>query len=148
MPQGAPPTRRRAARKRALDLLYQADLRGRPIATVLAEHLAADAPDPLPEFTVALVRGVNRTIDELDALISRHARDWKLSRMPLVDRNLMRMALYEVLHDPDVPTAVAIDEAVELAAQLSTEDSGRFINGVLSAVARLEPAPEDPAPTT
>jgi len=96
---------------------------------------------------VALVRGVNRTIDQIDALISRHAREWKLSRMPLVDRNLMRMALYEVLHDPDVPTAVAIDEAVELAKQLSTEDSGRFINGVLSAIANSEPVPEAPAPT-
>lgn len=142
------PAPRRAARKRALDLLYQADLRGQPIAMVLAEHLAPDAPEPLPEFTVALVRGVNRCIEEIDGLIARHARDWKVSRMPLVDRNLMRMALYELLHDPDIPTAVAIDEAVELAKQLSTEDSGRFINGVLSAVARSDPAPETPATTT
>jgi len=147
MGQRPAPTRRREARKRALDLLYQADLRGQPIAVVLAEHMAPDAPEPLSEFTVALVRGVNRTIDQIDALISRHAREWKLSRMPLVDRNLMRMALYEVLHDPDVPTAVAIDEAVELAKQLSTEDSGRFINGVLSAIANSEPVPEAPAPT-
>lgn len=147
MGQRPAPTRRREARKRALDLLYQADLRGQPIAVVLAEHMAPDAPEPLPEFTVALVRGVNRTIEQIDTLISLHARDWKLSRMPLVDRNLMRMALYEVLHDPDVPTAVAIDEAVELAKQLSTEDSGRFINGVLSAIAQSEPVPEAPAPT-
>ncbi|MBA3621084.1 MAG: transcription antitermination factor NusB [Actinomycetota bacterium] len=124
---------RHAARKVALDVLYEADLTERPIAAVLVKHLEA-APPP-PEFAVALVRGVHRHHDELDELIQSHSRDWKLSRMPVIDRNLLRIGLFEILHSPDVPTAVAIDEAVELAKELSTDDSGRFVNGVLARVA-------------
>ncbi len=137
-----PPRSRRAARKRALDVLYEADLKGRPIPTVLAAHLDPDAEDPLPDFSVALVRGVHRHRDELDALIETHARDWKLSRMPVVDRNLIRIGLYEILHDPEVPAAVAINEAVELAKELSTDDSGRFVNGILGRVAEEQPPTE------
>ncbi|HWB70857.1 MAG TPA: transcription antitermination factor NusB [Egibacteraceae bacterium] len=129
---GARPTRHQS-RKRALDILYEADLKGRPIPGVLAAHL--DGPEPVPEFAVALVRGVHRHRAELDGLIEAQSRDWKLSRMPVVDRNILRIGLYEILHDPDVPTAVAIDEAVELAKELSTPDSGRFVNGLLAAVA-------------
>jgi transcription antitermination protein NusB len=130
----APPRRtRHAARKRALDVLYEADLKDRPVAEVLAAHLRAD--DPPPEFAVALVRGVHRNRDQIDELIETHSREWKLSRMPIVDRNLLRLALFELLHSPDVPKAVAIDEAVELAKELSTEDSGRFVNGLLARAA-------------
>ncbi|MDQ3537315.1 MAG: transcription antitermination factor NusB [Actinomycetota bacterium] len=124
---------RHAARKVALDVLYEADLTERPIAAVLAKHL--EATPPPPEFAVALVRGVHRHHEEIDELIQSHSRDWKLSRMPVVDRNLLRIGLFEILHSPDVPTAVAIDEAVELAKELSTDDSGRFVNGVLARVA-------------
>lgn len=124
---------RHAARKRALDILYEADLTERPIASVLVKHLADD--NPPPEFAVAIVRGVHRHHDELDELIQANSRDWKLSRMPVVDRNLLRIGLFEILHAPDVPTAVAIDEAVELAKELSTDDSGRFVNGLLARVA-------------
>jgi N utilization substance protein B len=129
---------RRAARKRALDILYEADLLHRDAVTVLAAHLERD--DPPGEFTVALVRGVDLKRAELDALISTHARDWRLERMPVVDRNLLRIGLYEILHDPDVPTAVAIDEAVDLAKELSTDDSGRFVNGVLARIAAEQPS--------
>lgn len=128
---------RRQARKRALDVLYEADLLRRDVASVLADHLERD--DPPGEFAVALVRGVDRHRPGLDALISSHARDWRLERMPVVDRNLLRMGLYEILHDPDVPTAVAIDEAVDLAKELSTDDSGRFVNGILARIAREHP---------
>lgn len=139
---------RHAARKRALDLLYEADLKGRPVPQVLSVHLAPDVEEPLADFTVALVRGVHRHREELDELIQAHARDWKLSRMPVVDRNLLRIGLYEILHDPEVPTAVAIDEAVELAKELSTDDSGRFVNGVLARIAReRESAVDPPLPT-
>ncbi len=124
---------RHAARKRALDILYEADLTGRPLATVLVKHLEADPPPP--DYAVALVRGVHRHADQLDALISANSRDWKLARMPVVDRNLLRIGLFEILHNPEVPTAVAIDEAVELAKELSTDDSGRFVNGLLARVA-------------
>lgn len=114
-------------------MLYEADLKGRPLPLVLADHLQADPP--LPEFAAALVRGVHRHREEIDALIAEHARGWTLGRMPVVDRNLLRMGLYEVLHDDDVPTAVAIDEAVRLAKELSTDDSGRYVNGVLARIA-------------
>ena len=124
---------RREARKRALDILYEADLLHRGVSGALADHL--EAADPPDEFTVALVRGVERHRPELDRLIAAHARGWRLERMPVVDRNLLRMGLYEILHDPAVPTAVAIAEAVELAKELSTEDSGRFVNGVLAGIA-------------
>ena len=121
---------RHAARKRALDVLYEADLKERPLPEVLAKHMAAE--DPLPEFAVDLIRGVYRHREQIDALIAEHSREWKLSRMPVVDRNILRLALFELQHSVDVPRAVAIDEAVELAKELSTADSGRFVNGLLS----------------
>ncbi|MPZ87275.1 MAG: transcription antitermination factor NusB [Nitriliruptorales bacterium] len=130
-----PSRSRRAGRKRALEILYEADLKGRPLPAVLAEHLSGEGPDALSDFSVAIVRGVYRHRDELDALIQANARDWKLSRMPIVDRNLLRMGLYEILHDPEVPNPVAINEAVDLAKELSTDDSGRFVNGLLARVA-------------
>jgi transcription antitermination protein NusB len=125
---------RREARKRALDVLYEADLRRRPIPVVLSDHLDRE-DDPLPDYAVALVRGVNRHRRDIDPLIESRARDWRLERMPVVDRNLLRMGLYELLHEPSVPTAVVINEAVELAKELSTDDSGRFVNGLLARVA-------------
>ena len=130
------PHSRHAARKRALDVLYEADLKGRPLPTVLADHLADDPA--LPEFSLAIVRGVHRHRDALDPLIESYAHDWSLARMPVVDRNLLRIGLYEILYDDDVPTAVAIDEAVELAKELSTDDSGRFVNGVLARIAEAQ----------
>ena len=143
--KGAPgAVSRHAARTRALELLYEADLKDRPLAEVLANHLAAD--EPPPEFAVGLVRGVHRHRDEIDGLIETHSRGWKLSRMPIVDRNVLRLALFELLHSPDVPRAVAIDEAVELAKELSTEDSGRFVNGLLSRAVEAQDTPTTEAP--
>lgn len=119
---------RRAARRRALEILYEADLKDRPIPVVLAAHLEVESP---PEFTLTLVRGVHRHREELDETIQRHARDWRLARMPVIDRNLLRMGLFEIRHLDDVPTPVAIDEAVALAKELSTDDSARFVNALL-----------------
>jgi len=136
-------TSRRAARKRALDVLYEADLRSRPLPEVLAAHLEPGRPDPLPEFALALVRGVHRHREEIDGLIGEHARGWRLPRMPVVDRNVLRMGVFELLHAPDIPRAVAISEAVALAKELSTDDSGRFVNGLLSRI----PAAEEDAAT-
>ena len=90
------------------------------------------APDP---FVSAVVDGVGRELSRIDQLISAHAIGWELERMPAVDRALLRMATYELIGRPDVPTAVVISEAVDLAAQYSTDDSGRFVNGVLAAIA-------------
>lgn len=124
---------RRDARRRALEILYEADLKDRPVPTVLAAHMAAEQQPS--EYALTLVRGVHRNAARIDALISSHAKGWTLSRMPVVDRNLLRIGVHEILDVEDVPTAVAINEAVELAKELSTDDSGRFVNGVLARIA-------------
>ena len=121
---------RTKARKRALDILHAADALDRAVPEVLADE--ADVPD----FTRELVEGVEEHRAELDDLIRRYADRWALERMPIVDRNLLRIGIFELLHRPDVPPAAAINEAVELAKILSTEDSGRFVNGLLGRVAR------------
>jgi N utilization substance protein B len=121
---------RRAARERALSLLYEADAKDQAVDEVL-DALPA-APDA---FAAELVSGVDERRPQLDELITRFARDWRLERMPVLDRTVLRMATYELLHRPDVPTAAVISEAVELAKRFSTDNSGRFVNGVLSAIA-------------
>ncbi|MER3452987.1 MAG: transcription antitermination factor NusB [Acidimicrobiia bacterium] len=121
---------RRAARERALALLYEADAKGVPAAEVIA-----GLPVPPDPYAIELALGVDGHLDEIDPLISGFAKDWTLERMPVIDRTLLRMAIFELLHRPDVPTAVVISEAVELAKRYSTEESGRFVNGMLAAIA-------------
>jgi len=121
---------RRAARERALSLLYEAEAKDVGADALLLELPVA--PDP---YAADLVRGVSERRTEIDALIARMSRDWPLQRMPAIDRNLLRLAVYELLGRTEVPVGVVIDEAVELAKLYSTDDSGRFVNGVLSAVA-------------
>lgn len=129
-------TSRHADRQRAVSLLYEADMRGDDPRTVLTRSAVHE---PVGPFTVTLVEGVAESREQLDELITRYARGWSLNRMPVVDRNLLRLGLWELLWS-DVPVAVIIDEAVELANELSTPDSGRFVNGVLAQVARSERA--------
>lgn len=130
---------RREARERALALLYEAEVKDRPIVDVLAELPVA--PEP---FAVELVTGVDEHRAELDALLTRFARDWPLARMPALDRAVLRMGCFELCHRPDVPTGAVLSEAVELASAYSTDDSGRFVNGVLSAIAtEVRPAAGD-----
>jgi N utilization substance protein B len=121
---------RREARERALSLLYEADAKACPPDDVLA-----DLPVPPDEFAADLVAGVGTHLGEIDDCIRRFARGWALERMPVVDRTVLRMAIYELLHRPDVPTGAVISEAVELAKRYSTDDSGRFVNGMLSNIA-------------
>ncbi|MDQ3757166.1 MAG: transcription antitermination factor NusB [Actinomycetota bacterium] len=121
---------RREARERALSLLYEAEMKDQAPADLLAE-LPVE-PDP---FAAELVRGVGAHQAELDEVIARFAIDWALDRMPAVDRNILRLAVYELLHRPDTPVGAVISEAVELAKRYSTDDSGRFVNGVLASVA-------------
>lgn len=121
---------RREARERALGLLYEAEAKDEPPAVVVA-GLPVE-PDP---YAARLVRGVQENAIEIDALLSRYARGWKLERMPAVDRALLRLAVYELLAEPDVPTAAVVSEAVELASQYSTDESGRFVNGLLARIA-------------
>jgi len=123
---------RREARERALSLLYEADAKGVGPRDVLDDLPVAPAP-----FVAELVQGVGEHQAELDGLIARFAIDWSLGRMPVIDRTLLRMATYSLLYQPDVPAAVTISEAVELAKQYSTEESGRFVNGVLASIAAL-----------
>jgi len=127
-------TSRHADRLRAVALLYEADLRGEDPRVVLARSAREEPVEP---FTVTLLEGVTDRRAELDALIGRYARGWSIERMPIVDRNILRLALWELVAS-DVPVAVVIDEAVELANELSTPDSGRFVNGVLAQVSRSE----------
>ena len=121
---------RREARERAIGLLYEAETKG-----VTPADLLAELPVPPDEFATELVLGVGAHLDEIDELIVTYARDWKLERMPALDRAVLRLATHELAHRPDVPTGAAISEAVELAKQYSTEESGRFVNGMLSAIA-------------
>jgi N utilization substance protein B len=128
---------RRKARKRALDVLYEADLRGEPIQATLSSALGRiepPAPEHLP-YAVSLVEGVAAHLDRIDELIASYAEGWTLERMPVVDRNLARIAVYELLYVDEIDDAVAISEAIELAKQMSTDDSPRFLNGVLARIA-------------
>jgi len=128
---------RRKARKRALDVLYEADLRSVPIPEVLTAYLAR-LPEPRPEqlgYVVELVEGYAGHAGRIDELISSYAEGWTLERMPAIDRNLARIAVYELLYCDDIDSPVAITEAVELARTLSTEDSPRFLNGILGRIA-------------
>jgi N utilization substance protein B len=129
---------RRKARKRALDVLYEADMREAPIPEVLTSALGRIDP-PKPEYlgyTISLVEGVAEHLDRIDELIGSYAEGWTLERMPAVDRNLARIAVYELLYVDEIDDPVAISEAVELAKQLSTDDSPRFLNGVLARIAQ------------
>jgi N utilization substance protein B len=125
---------RHADRRRALDALYQADVMGVRPTAVLEQWREATGEDVAP-FTDELVRGVDDARDDVDILIGETAHDWSVDRMAAVDRAILRLATYELLFRPDTPVAVAIDEAVEAAKELSTEDSGRFVNGVLGRIA-------------
>ncbi|MGY1621508.1 transcription antitermination factor NusB [Geodermatophilus sp. SYSU D00965] len=128
---------RSKARKRAVDVLYAADLRSRDPREQLAEEVAAGQP-PVNDHTVRLVEGVVEHAARVDELIDRHARGWSIDRLPDVDRAILRMAVFELLWDDDVPDPVVIDEAVELAKRLSTDDSPAYVNGVLGAILEAE----------
>ena len=129
---------RSKARKRAVDILYEADLRGRDRIELLRERVAEDTTPPVNEHTVRLVEGVAEHSARIDELIARHAHGWSLERLPDVDRAILRMAVFELLWVEDVPDAVVLDEAVSLAKALSTDDSPAYVNGVLGAVLDAE----------
>lgn len=124
------PGHRRAARERALSLLYEAELKAcTPSSLLTALPVAPDA------YVVDLLEGVDRLRDEIDRLVGSHVIGWTPERMPLVDRLVCDIATYELIAETSIPVAVVLSEAVELAKKFSTEDSGRFVNGVLAAVA-------------
>jgi N utilization substance protein B len=131
------PPARSKARKRALDILFEAELRGLPVLELLAERITLGSP-PVPGYAVELVRGVAVHRARIDELISQYAEGWTLDRMPAVDRNILRIGVYELLWAEDVPDAVAISEAVLLAQDLSTDASPAFVNGLLARIAELK----------
>jgi N utilization substance protein B len=136
---GGAVTARSKARKRALDVLYEAELRGSDAVATLGERLAQADP-PVPEYAVELVEGVVAHRERIDAVLASYAAaDWPLERMPAVDRNVLRIGTYELLFRDDVPTGVVISEAVELVTNLSTDESPKFVNGVLARVAQERP---------
>ncbi|MDQ2838799.1 MAG: transcription antitermination factor NusB [Actinomycetota bacterium] len=126
---------RSKARKRAVDLIYEADLRGADPVSTLAERIALADP-PISDYTIELVEGVTEHREAIDQLLSDYSEGWTLDRMPGVDRAVLRIGLYELLWSPGIPDAVAIDEAVELAKALSTDESPKFVNGILGRVLR------------
>ncbi|MGH4015153.1 MAG: transcription antitermination factor NusB [Pseudonocardiaceae bacterium] len=128
---------RSKARKRAVDILFESDLRGTDPLALLAERVGATDVPPVSDYTVALVQGVAAHREDIDRMLTEQARGWTLQRMPTVDRAVLRLGLFELLFSEEVDDAVAIDEAIELAKALSTDDSPRFVNGVLGAIAEL-----------
>ncbi len=134
---------RHQARKRAVDLLFEAEARGlSPTEVVDVRTALAEAkPDvaPLPAYTQTVARGVGDQAAHIDDLISSHLQGWTLDRLPAVDRAILRVAIWELLHADDVPEPVAVDEAVKLAKELSTDDSPGFVNGVLGHVMLVTP---------
>jgi len=128
-PAAGQPDERTDARERALILLYEAESKVISPSEVLAAQIS-----PADELTTLLVQGVESNMLALDAAIAKHAKGWTLQRMPTIDRNVLRIAAFELMGRSEVPVAVVLDEAVELAKRFSTDDSGRFVNGVLSAL--------------
>lgn len=135
---------RSKARKRALDILFEAEIRGVPVLDLLAERSAAgSAADagtpPVSAYAAELVRGVHEHAARIDELLAAHSQGWSLDRMPAVDRNVLRIGAYELLWADGVPPGVAISEAVVLARDLSTDASPAFVNGLLARLAELKP---------
>ena len=129
---------RSKARKRALDVLFEAELRGEPVLEILNERAAEQAP-PIPAYARELVAGVQAHRPRIDELLTDNSHGWALERMPAVDRNILRIGAYELLWEDQVPDAVAISEAVQLARDLSTEGSPAFVNGLLARLLELKP---------
>ncbi|RJQ33103.1 MAG: transcription antitermination factor NusB [Actinobacteria bacterium] len=125
--------RRREARQRALEILYQVEITQDKPETIIETYKKIKVE--IPEFTIELVDGVLTHLTEIDYRIDRHAERWSIERMPIVDRNILRMGIFEILFEQEIPVSVSINEAVELAKIYGTPDSSKFINGVLGAIA-------------
>jgi N utilization substance protein B len=134
-------TARSKARKQALDILFESDIRQTSATDLLESPLIVEeGPDarPIRDFARVIVSGVTEHRRKIDELISTYAQGWDMDRLPIVDRNLLRIAIFEILWSEDVPDAVAIDEALTMAAILSTEESASYIHGVLSRIASIK----------
>lgn len=131
---------RTKARKRALDVLFEADQRGLDPLTVLARRIAEPGTQaPVPQYSSDLVEGVVEHLERIDEVLATHSHGWTVARMPAVDRSLLRLGVWEILYNDEVPDAVAVSEAVALAEELSTDESPSFVNGLLARVIELKP---------
>ncbi|MGP4004508.1 transcription antitermination factor NusB [Streptomyces sp. 8N706] len=135
---------RNKARKRAFQILFESDQRGIPVRTVLADWMRLartdDRQPPVNEYTMQLVEGYAEHADRIDELIATYAVGWTLDRMPVVDRNILRLGAHELIWEDEVPDAVVIDEAVQLAKEFSTDESPAFVNGLLGRLKELKPS--------
>ena len=132
---------RSKARKTALDLLYEADIRGTSaVETLKIRDVVEEGPDarPIRDYTRELIIGINDNRRKIDELITTYAQGWDMDRMPAVDRNILRLGIYEILWATSTPDGVAIDEALVLAKELSTEDSAGFIHGILGRISSIK----------
>lgn len=129
---------RSKARKAALDLLYEGDIRKTAALSILSQR-SEDLEFVIRDFTKELVQGVEEHRRKIDELITTYSQGWDMDRMPVIDRNILRLAIYELLWSKDVPMPVAVDEAIELAQTLSTDESSKYINGVLSKIIEIKP---------
>lgn len=137
---------RSKARKRALDVLFEADQRGLNVLLALEARIAEPGVETaLPEYAIQIVRGVVEHWNDIEVAMAAHSQGWEISRMPAVDRAALRIAAWEILFNDDVPAAVAIDQAVDLVTDLSTDESPGFVNGVLGAIATSDRATSDRA---
>ena len=131
---------RSKARKRAVDVLFEADQRGLAPVTLLAQRIAEPGTEAaLPQYAVEIVEGVVARLDRIDEVLASHSHGWTIERMPAVDRAVLRVGTWEILFNDDVPDAVAVDEAVDLVKALSTDESPGFVNGLLGRVVELKP---------
>ena len=129
---------RRKARKRALDFLYEADIRGATALSLLSERPAEELSQG--DYVRELLVGVEEHLSKIDELITTYAQGWDMDRMPAIDRNILRIALFEILWLSNLDDEIAVSEAVEIATELSTDDSAKYINGVLGRIVILKPS--------
>lgn len=131
--------KRTKARESVLQILYQTDITGDPVDIVLNQYWQNRERNPeVIEFANEIIKGTVEHLSEIDAVITKYSENWEISKMPIIDRNILRFATYELLYIDDIPPKVTIDEAVELANRFSTPNSGKFINGVLDKIMTLD----------
>jgi N utilization substance protein B len=132
---------RSKARKQALDLLYESDIRGNDLLqTLQSRDVVEEGPDarPIRDYTKELVNGVAENRRKIDELITTYAQGWDMDRLPVVDRNILRLGIFEILWSAEVPISVAIDESLALAKELSSDESSKYIHGVLGRIASIK----------
>ena len=131
--------KRRKAREHALQILFQLDIKKEKPSASILKHFWAEyqSDEEVKVFSEEIVKGTFKHLTEINKLIHQCAKNWSLDRMAVVDRNVLRMAVYEILYRMDIPTSVTINEAIEIAKKFGTDESGAFVNGILDSVARL-----------